>query len=160
MLSNENKTFHSSWNSIFWARNFNHPTRAFNFATPAFRFLTRGFELVTRRFELVTCKQVFYLSKVISERNVKYLLKSYYWEKLTFSYLRFSKFKKFVTGSVFRELQLTQMSLNFTTSCWNLKIKGLGAKVCAALLLFWFWKELWSFKVKESLHFVKEKYKL
>ena len=160
MLSNENKTFHSSWNSMFWTRNFNHPTRAFNFATPAFRFLTRGFELVTRRFELVTCKQVFYLSKVISERNVKYLLKSYYWEKLTFSNLRFSKFKKFVTKSVFRELQLTQMSLNFTASCWNLKIKGLGAKVCAALLLFWFWKELWSFKVKESLHFVKEKYKL
>ena len=48
-----------------------------------------------------------------SVKDVKYLLTSYYWEKLTFSKLRFSKFKKLVTRSVFGELQLTQISLNF-----------------------------------------------
>ena len=69
----------------------------------------------------------------------------------TFSKLRFSGFKKFVTRSVFGELQLTQISLNFKTSCCNLKIRGLGAKLCVAFLLFWFWKELWHFKVKESM---------
>ena len=46
-------------------------------------------------------------------------------ERLTFSELRFSRFKKIFTGSVFGELQLTQISLNFQTSCCNLKIRGL-----------------------------------
>ena len=46
----------------------------------------------------------------------------------TFSKLRFSGFKKFVTRSVFSELQFTKISLNFKTSCCNLKIRGLGAK--------------------------------
>ena len=57
-------------------------------------------------------------------------------EKLTFSKLRFFKFKKFFTRSVFGELQLMQISLNFKTSCCNLKIKGLKAKLCVAFLLF------------------------
>ena len=54
----------------------------------------------------------------------------------TFSKLRFSGFKKFVTRSVFQELQLTQMSWNFESFCYNLKIRGLRAKLCAAFLLF------------------------
>ena len=54
----------------------------------------------------------------------------------TFSKLRFSGFKKFVTMSVFGELQLTQISLNFKTSCCNLKIKCMGANLCVAFLLF------------------------
>ena len=58
------------------------------------------------------------------------------------SQLRFSKFK------------------NFKISCCNLKIRRVGAKLCVAFLLFWFWKELWRFKVKESTHFVEQKYKL
>ena len=89
---------------------------------------------------------------------------SYYWEKLTFSKLQFSKFKKLVTRSVFEELQLTQISLNFKTSCCNLKIRGLGAKLCVAFLLFLFWKELWRFKsnspcflLKKSIRFIKSK---
>ena len=48
----------------------------------------------------------------------------------------FSKFKEFVTRSVFEELQLTQISFNFKTFCCNLKIKGLAAKQCVAFLLF------------------------
>ena len=31
---------------------------------------------------------------------------------------------------------------------WNLKIRGLGVKLCVAFLLFLFWKELWRFKIK------------
>ena len=53
-----------------------------------------------------------------------------------FPQLRFSKSKKFVSRSDFGELQLTQILLNFKTSCCNLKIWGLGAKLCVAFLLF------------------------
>ena len=42
-------------------------------------------------------------------------------EKMTFSKLGLSKFKKFVSMSVFGEFQRTQMLLNFKTSCSNLK---------------------------------------
>ena len=44
--------------------------------------------------------------------------------------------KKFVTRSVFGELQLTQISLNFKTFYCNLKIRGLGVKLCVAFLFF------------------------
>ena len=58
----------------------------------------------------------------------------------TFSKLRFSAFKKFVTRSVFGELQLTQVSLNFKASCCNLKIRGLGAKMCVWLFYYFNFK--------------------
>ena len=45
-------------------------------------------------------------------------------------------FKKFVTRSVSGELRLTQISSNFKTSYCNLKIRGLGAKLCVTFLLF------------------------
>ena len=48
----------------------------------------------------------------------------------TFSKLRFSGFEKFVTRSVFRDLQLTQISLHFKTCRCNLKMRDLGAKLC------------------------------
>ena len=54
----------------------------------------------------------------------------------TFSKLLFSGFKEFVTKSVFGELQLTQKSLNFLTSCNNLKTRGLGAKLYVAFVLY------------------------
>ena len=71
--------------------------------------------------------------------------------------LFFSKFKKFIFRSVFGEHQLTQISLNFEASCFNLKIRGLGAKLILTFVLFWFWKELWHFKDKESMLFVEHK---
>ena len=43
---------------------------------------------------------------------------------MTFSKLRFSTFEKFVTKSVLGSCD----SLNFITSCCNLKSRGLGAK--------------------------------
>ena len=43
---------------------------------------------------------------------------------------------KFVSRSIFGELQLTQVSLNFKTSCCNLKIRGIGVKLRVAFLLF------------------------
>ena len=69
----------------------------------------------------------------------------------------FSKFKKFIFRSS-SEHQLTQISLNFKASCFNLKIRGLGAKPIVAFVLFWFWKALWHFKDKESMLFVEHKY--
>ena len=53
----------------------------------------------------------------------------------TFSKLRFSGFKRFVTRSVFGELQLTQIWVNSKT-CFNLKITDLGAKPCVVFLFF------------------------
>ena len=52
----------------------------------------------------------------------------------TLSKLRFSGFKNLITRSVFGKLQLTQKSLNFKTSCYNLKIISLGLKLCVAFL--------------------------
>ena len=48
----------------------------------------------------------------------------------------FLSLKKLLSRSSFVEPQLTQISMNFQTSCFNLKIRGLGAKACAAFLLF------------------------
>ena len=50
--------------------------------------------------------------------------------------LSFSKFKKFVCMSDFAELQLMQISFNFKNYCCNLKIRGLGEKLCVTFLLF------------------------
>ena len=81
--------------------------------------------------------------------SVKYLLKCYFWEKVTPSNLWFSELK-FVPGQ-FLKLQLTQILLDFQTSCCNLKISGVGAILCAGFLLFWFRKELWRVK-KQRVH--------
>ena len=55
----------------------------------------------------------------------------------TLSKLDFRSLKNLPPGhSVFGELQLKQISLNFKTSCCSLKIRGLGAKPCVAFLLF------------------------
>ena len=42
----------------------------------------------------------------------------------------------FFTRSVLGELQLAQITLSFKYSYCNLKIRGLGAKLCVAFLLF------------------------
>ena len=81
-------------------------------------------------------------------RNIKYLLKSYnvyYWEQLVTFKLQLSKSFKNVTRSVFRELQLARISLNFKISCCNLKIRSLGSKLCVFILIFQ--KKWWRFKV-------------
>ena len=54
----------------------------------------------------------------------------------TFSKLRFSRFNQFVTGSVLWGAPTHAVSLNFKTSRCNLKIRGFGAKLCMAFLLF------------------------
>ena len=72
----------------------------------------------------------------------------------------FKSLKSSSKRSVFGKLQLTQKLLNFQTSCCNLKIRGLGAKLYVAFLLFLFWNELWRFQVNESMLFVEQKYKV
>ena len=54
----------------------------------------------------------------------------------TFSKLRFSLFKNFVTRSVLGSSDSRDIIENFKTSCYNLKIRRLGAKLCVAFLLF------------------------
>ena len=60
------------------------------------------------------------LSKGVSNIDLNVTIK-------TFSKLQFPGFKKFITRSVFGELQLTQISL---------KIRSVGAKLYVAFLLF------------------------
>ena len=48
----------------------------------------------------------------------------------------FHKLKTFVSWTDFGKLQLTQISLNFKTFCYNLKSKRLEAKLCVPFLLF------------------------
>ena len=52
---------------------------------------------------------------------------------MTYSKLRFSKFKKLALGA-----PIMQISLNFKTFSWNLKIRSLGAKLCVAFYYFYF----------------------
>ena len=75
-----------------------------------------------------------------------------------FSKLQFSGFKKFVTRSVFGELQLMQISLNFKTSCCNVRTRGLGAKLCVAFYYFNFERNYDVLKSR-SLCFIEQKYK-
>ena len=69
---------------------------------------------------------------------------------MRYSNLWLSKFKKFISWSIFGELQLTKI-FNFQTSCWNLKIRRMWAKLYVAFLFiylfiylfiftFYFWK--------------------
>ena len=87
--------------------------------------------------------------------NAKYLLKSFYQEKLTFTKLWFSTFKKFVTRSV---PKLMKISLHFKTSCCNLKLIGLVAKLCVIFQFFNF-ERCYVLK-SENPSFVEQKYKL
>ena len=75
---------------------------------------------------------------------------------MTYWKLWLSKFKKFVSRSDFEDLQLPHISLNSQTSCCNIKIRGPGAKLYVASVLFLLWKELWRFKLKESMLFVEK----
>ena len=80
-------------------------------------------------------KEIIRLRKEISRLLSKEMWNIYLKVTIaTFSKLRFSGFRKFVTRPIFGELQLTQKSLNFETSCC--KIRGLGTKLRATFLLF------------------------
>ena len=102
------------------------------------------------------------LSKEMSNIYLKITIEEKNWRSQKFDFLGW----KICHHVNFRELQLKQVSLNFKTSCCNLKITGLGAKLCLVFLFFFiylfcfsFWKELWCFKVKDPMHFVEQKYK-
>ena len=53
-----------------------------------------------------------------------------------FSKFKFYMFKILVTRTIMGELQLTQISMNFRTFCWILKVRVLGAKLCVFLYYF------------------------
>ena len=78
------------------------------------------------------------------------MLKGYYWDNVTYWKFWLSKFKKFVSRSVFGEFQLILISLNFKTSCCNLKTRGLGAKPCVALLIIFYFKKNYDFLKSKS----------
>ena len=62
------------------------------------------------------------------------------------SRLRHSKINKFVTRSVFGELELTQISLKFKASFCNLKIRFLGAKLCVVFSIILILKGIMRFQ--------------
>ena len=84
----------------------------------------------------------------MNERNVKYLLKSYCWEKVPYSKLRLHG--SFLGAPTHADI------IEFWTFCWNLKIRGLRGKLFVDFLLFLFWKELQCFKVKEFMLLVEQ----
>ena len=75
---------------------------------------------------------------------------------MTYPKPRFSKLKKFVSRSDFGERQRTQISLNFQTSCCDLKIKGL--MICVWLFYFFNFERNYDvLKSKRSCILLKEK---
>ena len=86
------------------------------------------------------------------EKNVKYLLKSYYRAKVTYSNFRFYKFKKFISRSVFGELQLTQISLNFQNFLLQLKNQRSGSRVW--LFYYFYFETNYDVLKSKSLHFL------
>ena len=87
---------------------------------------------------------ILYL-KVTIEKN---------WRSQNFDFLSL----KNLSPGQFLEISKNWISklLNFKTSCYNLKIRRLGAKQWVGFLLLLFWKDVWCFKVKESMHFVEK----
>ena len=73
--------------------------------------------------------------------------------------LQFSKFKKCLQVTFWGAATHADI-IEFSNFLFQLKNQCLGAKLCVAFQLFWFWKELWRFKVKVSMLFVEQKYKL
>ena len=74
--------------------------------------------------------------KEINRLISKAMSNIYYWEKLTFSNFRFSKFKKFASWPVFWEIRLAQISLNLETPCCNLSKKEADGKWKTSHTLF------------------------
>ena len=94
------------------------------------------------------------INRLISKRMWKFYSNSSQQEKLAFLKLWFCKFKKFAFRSIFGELQLTQISLNFKTSCYNLKIRNQGGKrTWEAFFLLRFIFEIFHFKQTCTLFF-------
>ena len=78
------------------------------------------------------------ISVPLITKRMSNLYLSYFCEKVTYQKLRFSKFKKFVSRSVFGELQHEQISLNFQTSCCNFKNQRSGSKtVCGFTIILY-----------------------
>ena len=69
------------------------------------------------------------ISKRISNIYLKLTIKKN-WHSQSFDF--------FVSGSGFGELQLTQISVNFKTSCYKLKTRGLGEKFILFLFYYGF----------------------
>ena len=72
---------------------------------------------------------------------------------------RISKCNKFVTRSSFGQLQLTQVSLNFKNPCCNIKIRGLGAKMCVRFFYYFNFERNYDIH-QESIYFVEKIYTL
>ena len=48
----------------------------------------------------------------------------------------------------------------FSKFLLQFEMRGLGAKLCVAFILFLFWKEIWRSKVKKSMLLIEQKQKL
>ena len=75
---------------------------------------------------------------------------------MTYSNLLFSKFKKFVSRSVFGEPRLMQISLNFQSSCCKLKIRG-QEQTCEWLFYYFYFERSYDLLKSKSPHFLLNK---
>ena len=69
------------------------------------------------------------INRLLSKGRSNICLKVTIEDVQSISKLRRFGFKNFVTRAVFGELQLTQIPLNFKTSCCNLAIRDMGTNM-------------------------------
>ena len=93
-----------------------------------------------RKFDPVANWHIFKsgLSKKLSNISLKVTIEKK-WRNQKFDLL---SLKNSSPGQFLGDFQLTQMFLNSQSSCCNLQIRVLGAKLCVAFLLFQFWKKV------------------
>ena len=84
----------------------------------------------------------------LKERYVKCVLKIYYWEKWCTQNFDFL--------DQILELQLTQISLNFQTSCYNLKIRGWEQK-CVWLFYYFHFERNYDVLKSKNICFLLNK---
>ena len=75
---------------------------------------------------------------------------------MTYSKRRFSRFTKFVSRSVFGELRLMQISLNFQSSCCKLKMRG-QEQICEWLSYYFYFQRSYDILKSKSPCFLLNK---
>ena len=76
---------------------------------------------------------------------------------MTYSKRRFSRFTKFVSRSVFGELRLMQISLNFQSSCCKLKMRGQEQTCWWLFCYFYFERSYYILKSKSACFLLNKK---
>ena len=83
-------------------------------------------------------------------------LNNFHWPKLMFSKLRFFGPKKLSPVQFLGSSTARRYIIEFSIFLLQLRDQRSRSKTVCGFPLFWFWKELWCFKVKEYVHWYKK----